>query len=193
MEWLFHIHDKCYFKHNYYYCIYSTVFKPVKLSITPTKPSGKYLICTFLRPLIYSFVIVRTQLQLLLLVSNLDWFWSSKHHNNCSHISRWTLSGLKTLSFTWFSINHVLDSNLIFRIFWEAFVTFTVPLRRNDLHLTSSEERLSLHLSISIALYVWIIYHIIGDIDWWNWYIDHFMSVPAAMLERSHWFTLQAS
>ncbi len=36
--------------------------------------------------------------------------------------------------------------NLIIRIFWGAFVsrsfTFTVPQRRNDLHLTSSEERL---------------------------------------------------
>ncbi len=36
--------------------------------------------------------------------------------------------------------------------------TFTVPQRRNDLHLTSSEEPLFLHLSICIALYVWIIY-----------------------------------
>ncbi len=31
--------------------------------------------------------------------------------------------------------------------------TFTVPQRRNDLHLTSSEERLFLHLSISIGLH----------------------------------------
>ncbi len=53
------------------------------------------------------------------LLSNLDWFWSSKRQNNCSHISRWTLSGLKQLSFTWFSINHVLVSNLIIRSFEE--------------------------------------------------------------------------
>ncbi len=111
-------------------------------------------------------------------MSNLDWFWSSKRQNNCSHISRWTLTGLKQLSFTWFSINHVLVSNLIIRIFWGAFVsrsfTFTVPQRRNDLHLTSSEERLFLHLSISIGLHCIIcldhfnlisLRHIIGDIE----------------------------
>ncbi len=56
-------------------------------------------------------------------VSNLDWFWSSKRQNNCSHISRWTLTGLKQLSFTWFSINHVLVSNLIIRIFWGALLS----------------------------------------------------------------------
>ncbi len=71
---------------------------------------------------------------------------------------------LKQLSFTWFSINHVLVSNLIIRIFWGAFVsrsfTFTVPQRRNDLHLTSSEERLFLHLSISIALHCIICFEI---------------------------------
>ncbi len=56
-------------------------------------------------------------------MSNLDWFWSSKRQNNCSHISRWTLTGLKQLSFTWFSINHVLVSNLIIRIFWGALLS----------------------------------------------------------------------
>ncbi len=52
--------------------------------------------------------------------------------------------------------------------------TFTVPQRRNDLHLTSSEETLFLHLSISIALHCIIclhhfnlilLRHIIGDIE----------------------------
>ncbi len=106
-------------------------------------------------------------------MSNLDWFWSSKRQNNCSHISRWTLTGLKQLSFTWFSINHVLVSNLIIRIFWGAFVsrsfTFTVPQRRNDLHLTSSEETLFIHLSIALCLdhfNLILLRHIIGDIEW---------------------------
>ncbi len=130
-------------------------------------------------------------------MSDPDWFRLSKRQNNCSHISRWTLSGLKTLSFTWFSINHVLDSNLIIGIFWGAFVTFTVPRRRNDLHITSSEERVVLQLSISIALYVWIIYissHFIADIAWRHFYLHNLLSVSAALLERrSNWFTLHAS
>ncbi len=82
------------------------------------------------------------------LVSNLDWFWSSKRQNNCSHISRWTLTGLKQLSFTWFSINHVLVSNLIIRIFWGALLS---------LFLSGGMifwGAFIIHLSISIALYV---------------------------------------
>ncbi len=113
------------------------------------------------------------------LLSNLDWFWSSKRQNNCSHISDEHLLDWSSSGFTWFSINHVLVSNLIIRIFWGTFVsrsfTFTVPQRRNDLHLTSSEERLFLHLSISIGLHCIIcldhfnlilLRHIIGDIEW---------------------------
>ncbi len=63
--------------------------------------------------------------------------------------------------FFFFFLNQCV-SNLIIRIFWGTFVsrsfTFTVPQWRNDLpkppqHLTSSEERLFLHLSISIGLH----------------------------------------
>ncbi len=46
------------------------------------------------------------------LLLNLLWFWSSKCQNNCSHISRWTLTGLKQLSFTWFFINHFLEKSV---------------------------------------------------------------------------------
>ncbi len=51
-------------------------------------------------------------------------------------------------SFFFFGRNQRI-SNLNIRIILGAFVsrsfTFTVPQRRNDLHLTSSEERLFLH------------------------------------------------
>ncbi len=122
-------------------------------------------------------------------MSNLDWFWSSKRQNNCSHISRWTLTGLKQLSFTWFSINHVLVSNLIIRIFWGALLS---------LFLSGGMifwGAFIIHLSISIALYVRIIYissywDIIRDIEW---YLDYFVSVSAALLERSQWLTSQSA
>ncbi len=51
-----------------------------------------------------------------------DFYPVNRTQNNCSHISRWTLTGLK-LSFTWFSINHVLVTNLIIRIFWGALLS----------------------------------------------------------------------
>ncbi len=90
-------------------------------------------------------------------VSNLDWFWSRKRQNNCSHISRWTLTGLKQLSFTWFSINHQSMSQI-----WSS-----GSFEKLYFHCSSAEEWSSshifwgdfiIHLSISIALYVWIIY-----------------------------------
>ncbi len=71
-----------------------------------------------------------------------DWYWS-----RCKIISP-DEHLLKQLSFTWFSINHVLVSDLIIRIFWGAFIT-------------------------SSASYVWInilLRHIIGDIER---YLDH--------------------
>ncbi len=83
--------------------------------------------------------------------------------------------------------------NDLHHIFWGAFVTFTVPQWRNDLHLTSSEERLFLHLSISIALYVWIISSYWDTVLEIIWYLDHLLSLSDALLLRSHWFTLQAS
>ncbi len=82
---------------------------------------------------------------------------------------------LKQLSFTWFSINHVLVSNLIISIFWGALLSL------NDLHLTSSEERLFLqHCIICLDhLHLIALRHIIRDIDW---YLDHLMSVSSVML-----------
>ncbi len=71
------------------------------------------------------------------------------------------------LSFTWFSINHVLVSNLIIRIF-----TFTVPQRRNDLHhifwgafISSSLDQ---HRIICLDhVHLILLTHITGDIEWW--------------------------
>ncbi len=105
------------------------------------------------------------------LLSNLDWFWSSKRQNNCSHISRWTLSGLKQLSFTWFSINHVLVSNLIIRIFWGALLSLFLSggmifishlLRRLYFFIS----QLALHCIICLDHFSLILLrHIIGDIE----------------------------
>ncbi len=39
-------------------------------------------------------------------------FYQVNVQNNCSNISRWTLTGLKQLSFTWFSINHFLEKSV---------------------------------------------------------------------------------
>ncbi len=74
----------------------------------------------------------------------LNWFWSSKRQNNCSHISRWTLTGLKQLSFTWFSINHVLEKSVRLKSDHQD------PLRNVYFFIS----QLSLDC---IALYVWII------------------------------------
>ncbi len=75
---------------------------------------------------------------------------------------------LKQLSFTWFSINHVLVSNLIIRIFWGALLSL------NDLHLTSSEERLFLqHCIICLGhLHLIALRHVIRDIEW---YLDQYL------------------
>ncbi len=129
------------------------------------------------------------------LQSNLGSFLSSKRQNNFSNISRWTLTGLKQLSFTWFSINHVLVSNLIIRIFWGAFVsrsfTFTVPQRRNALHFTSSEEPL-LFISQSaldcIALCLdhfnlILLRHIIGDIERPLIFRSFYVSICSAVIK----------
>ncbi len=72
---------------------------------------------------------------------------------------------LKHLSFTWFSINHVLVSNLIIRLFWGAFIT-------------------------SSASYVWINILLRHITEYIEWCLDHFMS---PQLQTSHWFTLKAS
>ncbi len=98
------------------------------------------------------------------------WFWSSKRQNNCSHISRWTLTGLKQLSFTWFSINHVLVSNLIIRIFWGALLSlflsggmiFISHLLRS-LYFFISQS--ALHYMFDHFNLIWL-RHIIGDIEW---------------------------
>ncbi len=93
------------------------------------------------------------------------------------HLLDWSSSALLDSPSVVF-LKYQWVSNLIIRIFWGAFVsrsfTFTVPQRRNDLHLTSSEERLFLHLSISIGLHCIIcldhfnlilLRYIIGDIE----------------------------
>ncbi len=112
-------------------------------------------------------------------MSNLDWFCSSKRQNNCSHISRWTLSGLKQLSFTWFSINHVLVSNLIIRIFWGAFVSrsFTFGGMIFISHLLRSLYYSSLNQHCIICYNLILLRHITGDIEWPLIYLDYFMSV----------------
>ncbi len=49
-------------------------------------------------------------------LSNLDWFWSSKRQNNCSHVSRRTLTGL--------GCSALLDYPLIF--FYLYFIDFLI-------------------------------------------------------------------
>ncbi len=49
-------------------------------------------------------------------LSNLDWFSSSKRQNNCSHVSRWTLTGL--------GCSALLDYPLIY--FYLYFIDFLI-------------------------------------------------------------------
>ncbi len=75
---------------------------------------------------------------------------------------------LKQLSFTWFSINHVLVSNLIIRIFWGALLSLF--LSGGMIFISHLLRSLYFFISQSalhcIALYVRIISrHIIGDIE----------------------------
>ncbi len=138
------------------------------------------------------------------LLSNLDWFWSSKHQNNCSHISRWTLTGLKQLSFTWFSVNlFFLEKSVRLKSDHQDLLR-NVCFQKLYFHCSSAEEWSSshifwgafiIHLSIIIGLHCIICLdhfslilrrHIIGDIAWR-------LIVSALLLYRSLWLTLQAS
>ncbi len=83
---------------------------------------------------------------------------SSKCQNNCSNISRWTLS----------------EDAQLYLILHQSCFSFKSDHQDLYFHwmifITSSEECLFLHLSISIALYVWILHissywDIIGDIE----------------------------
>ncbi len=121
-------------------------------------------------------------------MSNLDWFWSSKRQNNCSHISRWTLTGLKQLSFTWFSINHVLVSNLIIRIFWGALLSLFLSGGMIFIsHLLRSVYYSSLNQHCIICLdhfNLILLRHIIADIERWLIFRSFYVSI---------WFTSQAT
>ncbi len=127
------------------------------IAINPIKPAVLYLICTS----------TSVQLQLVLHVSNLDLFWSSKRQNNCSHISRWTLTGLKQLGFTWFSSNHFLEKSVRLKSDHQDLLR-SVCFQKLYFHCSSAEEWSSSHIfwgafissSLNqhwIALYVWII------------------------------------
>ncbi len=115
------------------------------------------------------------------------------------------------ITFTEWSSSHLLRSvyyfqlNDLHHIFWGAFITFTEwsssHLLRSVYYfhwmifITSSEERLLLHLSISIALYVWInilLRDITGDIERWLIFRSFYVSICCILLYTSHWFTLKA-
>ncbi len=126
-------------------------------------------------------------------MSNRDWFWSSKRQNNCSHISRWTLTGLKQLIFTWFSINHVLVSNQIIRIFWGALLSlflsggmiFISHLLRS-LYYSSLNQHCIIRLDhFSLIL----LRHIIGDIERPLIFRSFYVSICSTVIKISMIFT----
>ncbi len=119
-------------------------------------------------------------------VVNLDWFFSSKHQNNCSNISR-----LKQLGFTWFSINHFLEKSVRLKSDHQDLLR-SVCFQKLYFHCSSAEEWSSSHIFwgafISSSLNqhciicldhfnLSLLRHIIGDIERWLIFRSFYVSI----------------